>query len=198
VNLRASGVDFAACSSYKWLMGDFGLGFLYVRKEVQSKIKRPWWGYHQFASFSTHVFPYDAPGTTVADYSASPDATGQFAMGTFSWTGLIQLDHSLAWLESVGIPTIQAWRQPMLDRIQKELRARGYEALTPLTSKTSLVAFAFRDARQKLAPLLEKAGVRITTSQNRFRVSIAVFNDMHDIDRLLGALPASPSEPPRT
>lgn len=199
VNLRAAGVDFAACSSYKWLMGDFGLGFLYVRKEVQPRIKRPWWGYHQVASFSTHVFPHDAPGTTVADYAASPDATGHFAMGTFSWTGLIQLDHSLAWLESVGIAAIQTWRQPMVDRIQKELRARGYEPLTPLNSRTSLVAFALADARTRLAPLLEKAGVRITTSQNRFRVSVAVFNDMADIDRLLSVLPASPpSGPPRT
>lgn len=27
-DVKASGVDFAACSSFKWLMGDFGLGFL--------------------------------------------------------------------------------------------------------------------------------------------------------------------------
>jgi selenocysteine lyase/cysteine desulfurase len=34
--------------------------------------------------------------------------------------------------------------------------------------------------------------VRITVSQHRFRVSLAVFNDMNDVDRLLEALPASP------
>jgi selenocysteine lyase/cysteine desulfurase len=27
LDVRASGLDFAATSSYKWLMGDFGLGF---------------------------------------------------------------------------------------------------------------------------------------------------------------------------
>ena len=80
----------------------------------------------------------------------------------------------------------------MIDRIQKELRARGYEPLTPLASKTPLVAFALADARDKLADRLEKAGVRITTSKNRFRVSIAVFNDMNDVDRLLEALPRTP------
>ena len=35
VDVRASGVDFAACSSYKWLMADFGLGFVYARRESQ-------------------------------------------------------------------------------------------------------------------------------------------------------------------
>jgi selenocysteine lyase/cysteine desulfurase len=28
--VTASGIDFASCSSFKWLMGDFGLGSLYV------------------------------------------------------------------------------------------------------------------------------------------------------------------------
>ena len=192
IDLRASGVDFAASSSYKWLMGDFGLGFLYVRQEVQDRVRRPWWGYHQVDTFKTHVFPHDAPGTTVADYTTSPDASGRFGMGTFSWPGIIQLDYSLAWLNQLGIPAIQAWRQPLIDAVQTDLRRRGYEPMTPLDSKTPLVAFALEDARAKLAEPLKAANVRITTSQNRFRVSISVFNDMNDIDRLLGALPKAP------
>ena len=30
INVESMGIDFAACNSYKWLMGDFGAGFLYV------------------------------------------------------------------------------------------------------------------------------------------------------------------------
>jgi selenocysteine lyase/cysteine desulfurase len=192
LDLRASGVDFAASSSYKWLMGDFGLGFLYVRREIQERIRRPWWGYHQVASFKTHVFPHDPSGPAVADYTSSPNASGRFAMGTFSWTGLVQLDYSLAWLNQLGVSAIQAWRQPLVNAVQTELRRRGYEPMTPLDSKTPLVAFALQDARTKLADPLKAANVRITTSQNRFRVSISIFNDMNDIDRLLEALPKSP------
>lgn len=192
LDLRAAGVDFAATSSYKWLMGDFGLGFLYVRKEVQEKVKRPWWGYHQVARFQTHVFPYDAPGAGVADYAAQQNAAGAFAMGTTSWTGVVQLDHTLPWIRALDVARIQAWRQPMIDAIQGDLRRRGYEPLTPLDSRTPLVAFALRDARAKLRDPLAKAGVRITASQNRFRASISVFNDMNDVDRLLAALPKAP------
>src|SRR5690606_20714604 len=98
VDLRAAGVDFAATSSYKWLMGDFGLGFLYVRKEVQEKIRRPWWGYHQLAAFQTHVYPYDEPAASVATYQARTDAAGLFAMSTMPWSNVVQLEHSLDWL----------------------------------------------------------------------------------------------------
>jgi selenocysteine lyase/cysteine desulfurase len=191
-NLRATGVDFAASSSYKWLMGDFGLGFLYVRKEIQEKIRRPWWGYHQVASFKTHVFPYDEPGSEVATYTSSQDAAGRFAMGTISWTSIVHLEYSLGWLNRVGVENIQRWRQPMVDTVQKELRRRGYEPLTPLDSKTPMVAFALKDARAKLSDRLKSSKVRITVSANRFRVSVATFNDMNDIDRLLGTLPSTP------
>ncbi len=193
LDLRAAGVDFAASSSYKWLMGDFGLGFLYVRKEVQDRLARPWWGYHQVGGrFVTHVFPFDPPGSTTADYGYADGAEGRFAMGTTSWTGVVQLEHSLGFIRELGLPAIQAWRQPLADAVQGELRRRGYQPMTPLDSRTPLVAFALKDARAKLAEPLAKAGVRMTVSANRFRISLSVFNDMNDVDRLLEALPKAP------
>ena len=33
LDVRAIGLDFAACSGFKWLMADFGLGFLYARED---------------------------------------------------------------------------------------------------------------------------------------------------------------------
>ena len=193
LDLRAAGVDFAACSSYKWLMGDFGLGFLYVRREVQEKLPHPWWGYHQVGGrFTTHVFPFDPPGETVADYGYAKGATGKFAMGTTSWTGVVQLEHTLAWINRIGVPNIQAHRQPMADAVQTELRRRGYQPMTPLGSRTALVAFALKDARAKLGDLLQKNDIRLTVSANRFRVSLALFNDMNDVDRLLAVLPKAP------
>ncbi|MDO8901644.1 MAG: aminotransferase class V-fold PLP-dependent enzyme [Phenylobacterium sp.] len=192
IDLRKAGVDFAASASYKWLMGDFGLAFLYVRREVQEKLRRPWWGYHQLAKFQTHVYPHDAPGETVADYEASDDAAGLFAMGAAPWTGVVQLNWSLTWLNRVGVEAIQAWRQPMADAIQTELRGRGYAPLTPQGSRTPLVAFSLKDARAKLAEPMSQASIRLGLSTHRFRVSLAVFNDMNDVDKLLSVLPPTP------
>lgn len=193
LDLRAAGVDFAASSSYKWLMGDFGLAFLYVRREIQDKIARPWWGYHQVGGrFTTHVLPFDPPGERTADYGYAEGATGKFAMGTTSWTGVVQLEHSLAWIRQLGVANIQAYRQPMATAIQTELRRRGYQPMTPLDSRTPLVAFALKDARAKLGDLLAKNDIRMTVSANRFRVSLSVFNDMNDVDKLLAVLPKAP------
>jgi selenocysteine lyase/cysteine desulfurase len=63
IDVRESGVDFCACSTYKWLMGDFGVGFLYVRKDRLDKLKRSLYGYRQLSSYAFHTFPFDAPGS---------------------------------------------------------------------------------------------------------------------------------------
>ena len=93
---------------------------------------------------------------------------------------------------TLGVQQHFTHRQPLARTIQDDLRRRGYEPLTPLDSRTPLVAFALKDARAKLAEPLKKAGVTITVSQNRFRVSLAAFNDANDVDRLLSALPKAP------
>ncbi len=187
LDVKDSGVDFAACATYKWLMGDFGLGFLYVREGLLPQVKRTQFGYYQLDQFQTHVYPFDPPAAAVADYKARPDATGQFATGTTSGAGIAQLDYSLDYIRRIGVGAIQRYRQPLLDKARRELERKGYACMTPEGSTSPLLAFAYKDAG-KLETRLDAAKVKITLSRNRFRLSPSVFNDMTDIDLLLEAL----------
>jgi selenocysteine lyase/cysteine desulfurase len=189
VDVRATGVDFAACASYKWLMGDFGLGFLYVRKDLIPRLRPPYMGYHQIKSFTPHYLPGDPPGPGVASYSRFEGATGLFGQGTFSFGVAAMLNHSLDYLRALGVPAIQAHARTLTDRLKQELPRRGYPLYTPMESRTPLVACLLPNARQVLGQVLSDAKIRITLSGNRFRASVSVFNDMDDIERLLAALP---------
>ncbi len=189
VDLRDSGVDFAACASYKWLMGDFGLGFLYVRKGVQADLKRAHYGYYGLSSFQSHIYPLDPPGETIVDYGFRDDAAGHFALGTHSHVAPAMLDYSLAYILELGVENIQAHARPLIDRLKEEIPRRGYTMMTPADSATPMAAFVQADARRTLRPHFDKANVRVTAMGNRFRPSVSVFNDMEDIERLLAALP---------
>ena len=188
VDLHASGVDFAAGSSYKWLMGDFGLGFLYVRKEVQSQLKRTNYGYYGMSEFRSHVYPFDPPGDSIVDYAFRDDATGLFALGTRASSVIALLQYSLDYILKVGVKNIQAHAQTMIERLHEELPERGFNVMTPRESGSPMIACAYENAREVLAARLREAKVRITVSRNRFRISVSVFNDMNDIDRLLVVL----------
>lgn len=189
VDLHASGVDFAASASYKWLMGDFGIGFLYARADRMDRLTRKRFGYYGLARFTSHAYPLDPPGETIADVAARDDAEGMFAMGTRSHAGIVQLDWSLGYLLDLGVDRLTAWRQPLLDRLRAGLEAKGYSVATPPGCRAPLMTCVLADARAKLGERLTSAGVRITLSKNRFRVCPSVFNDEQDIDRLLDALP---------
>jgi selenocysteine lyase/cysteine desulfurase len=188
LDLHASGVDFAACASYKWLMGDFGLGFLYVRKGIQPELKRTNYGYYGIGEFKPHVYPLDPPGPSIADYAFQANATGEFALGTHAEVIIAQLNHSLDYIAGLGVENIQAHAQSLTERLKRELPQLGYKLLTPLETRTPLVACLLPDARKRLAPRLKDAKIRLTLAANRFRASVSVFNTMQDIDRMLAVL----------
>lgn len=189
IDVRASDVDFAASASYKWLMGDFGLGFLYVRANLRARLKRTHFGYYQLASFTPHVYPFDPRGDTVADTTPRDDMEGLFAGGTRSHAVLAQLDWSLSYILGIGVERMVAHRLPLLRRLREGLAKKGYTIVTPLGTCTPLITCALEGAASRLSDPMKAANLRITLSRNRLRVCPSVFTDERDIDRLLTALP---------
>ncbi|MFT4077552.1 MAG: aminotransferase class V-fold PLP-dependent enzyme [Asticcacaulis sp.] len=187
VDVKASGVDFAACASYKWLMGDFGLGFVYARKGVQHLIKRPFVGYYALNAFTPHLYPLDAPGNQPAEYGFENSAKGLFAVGTSSESLLAQLDYSLGYLLANGPSRIQAHAQTLTTQLKTELPKLGYKVMTPADSRSPMVACIYPNARG-LDDKLTAGKVKISLSANRFRFSVSVFNDYADIEHALAVL----------
>lgn len=188
MDVKDSGVDFCSTATYKWLMGDFGVGLLYVKAEQLARLKHVQYGYRQIDKFISHVFPFDPPGEGVYESSGRQDTGGHFEVGTLGNGGVAALNYSLKYLLEAGVAQIQAYRQPMIDKLQKELPRLGYASMTPPETKSAIASFVCKDAQKVIQPKLEKAGVFVSVYENRMRISPSFFNDMADIDRLLNAL----------
>jgi selenocysteine lyase/cysteine desulfurase len=188
VDVKASGVDFCASASYKWLMGDFGLGFLYAKKSVLGAgIVRPVHSYRQLRGYSNHMFPYDAPSPSVVEWEQQETAAGYFEQGTLA-NGVSEiLAYSLQYIQTLGVESIQKHSQSLIARLRLEVPRLGHELITPENAMGPLVAFQLKDPALVEARL-NKAKVDVTISDHRMRVSPSVYNDQHDIDRLLEAL----------
>jgi selenocysteine lyase/cysteine desulfurase len=188
IDVRASGVDFCACSSFKWLMGDFGLGFLYVREALLGTvIHRSEYGYQQ-ADTVMHYLPSDPPADVPVTWTMHADARAHFQVGTYGQGTLNALTVSLAYLQRIGVARIHAHRQPLLQRLHQELPRLGFRAITPPGTSSAIAAFTARDAEKRFAARLKEANVAVTLSGERLRVSPSLFNDLPDVDRLLEAL----------
>jgi len=188
IDVRASGVDFCACSSFKWLMADFGLGFLFVKEDLLDRIvRRSQYGYYQAAELDSHFLPGDSPNSAAYTWELEKNATGHFEVGTPAIGTAHVLAQSLPYIRKLGVENIYAHRQPMLKRLQEEMPRLGYAPLTPPESTSALVSFAVKDYAPVLQRL-QKAKVNARVSRRYIRISPSVFNDMNDIEKLLEAL----------
>ncbi len=190
IDVKAMGIDFACCASYKWLMGDFGLAFLYANKDLVQELQPPWYGYRQTRNFvtpQTRLYPFDPPGEP--PYTSEPmGGVGGIFNAAFP-PRMIEAgaNVSLDLLLETGVETLQAYRQPMIEALQESLTARGFRPYTPADSTSPIVSFIYRDS-QRLDERMARAGVSISTYNDRFRISPSFFNDMNDIDRVIEAL----------
>jgi selenocysteine lyase/cysteine desulfurase len=187
IDVRASGVDFCACSSFKWLMGDFGLGFLYAREDLLPKIRRTQYGYHSAKRIDTHFLPYDPPAGTPFTWELGTDASAHFEVGSNAFGPMAALGFSLPYIQKLGVEAIEAHRQPLLERLRKEMPRLGFEPVTPPGTKSALITFIVKD-RQPVLERLKKATVNVRLGAHFMRVSPSIYNDMQDIERLLEAL----------
>jgi selenocysteine lyase/cysteine desulfurase len=179
IDVRAMGIDFGSTATYKWLMGERGFGFLYVRDDLQNTVvPTTRYGHRQLAKF-------DRLGIT---WEPLPGAA-RYETGTFPNALALCAHTSLQYIEKLGIANIRAHARQLTGRLQKELPARGYPSLTPKDNQTPIVAFQLTDA-EATARKLRQANVAATIVQGekRLRLAVSVFNTQEDIDKLLAAL----------
>ena len=188
-DVKASGVDFAACSSFKWLMGDYGLGFLYARDDLLDRVRRPLLGYYQADDMTDHEPPFDTGASEPVSWTLKRDATGHFEAGSIAGALGAGLAASLAYVKDVGVANIQAYRQPMIEKLRAEVPRFGLRCVTPPQSTASIITFARKGLGASDVPKkLDRAKVNVRIADNWMRVSPSIYNDMDDVDRLLEAL----------
>ena len=188
IDVKDCNVDFCACSTYKWLMGDFGIGFLYVRKDRLPLLNRTLIGYRQIDNFTSHILPFDPPGDTAFESTALSTMSGHFEVGTFANEGIVALRYSVNYLNTIGVDAIQQYRQPLINLLQEKIPDDKFIALTPKNSNSPIVCFAYENAGRLLPPKLDHAGINIQVYEHYIRISPSFYNDMSEIEQLIEVL----------
>jgi selenocysteine lyase/cysteine desulfurase len=184
VDVRALGIDFASAGTYKWLMGERGFGFLYVRDELQgTALPTTRYGHRQVANFNR------------ADLTWEPlPGAARYETGGIPVLLAAAVSEGIDYVNRLGLDKIRAHARQLTDRLQSELPALGYKALTPRDTQTPIVAFEVKDAAAAQKALqAAKIAATIIANENRLRLSVSVFNSHDDIDRVVAALGRRPS-----
>ena len=187
IDVRAMGIDFAACSTFKWLMGVKGFGFLYVREDLQGTVAKPT---QHCGGVSFEYPPWRQAAHSDGDIAYAPvSGPGMYEVSYPSYEGAVSAQVSLRYILDLGIDRIRAHARELTDRLQREMPALGYRSITPHDNQSPIVSFVAADPDATMARL-KQAGVHVALRfGDIMRISPSVYNNHHDLDRLLAALP---------
>jgi selenocysteine lyase/cysteine desulfurase len=179
VDVKALGIDFASAGTYKWLMGERGLGFLYVREDLQGTVlPTTRYGHRQVTNFNR------------ADLTWEPlPGAAKYETGGIGVLLAACVSAGIDYVQGLGLDKIRAHARQLTDRLQRELPPLGYKPLTPQGNETPILAFELKDAAATTKALQAgKIAATVIGNENRLRLSVSVFNTHEDIDRVIEAL----------
>jgi len=177
--------DFLAAAGYKWLLGPYSLGFLYVapRHQQGRPIEHNWIiraGSEDFTSLSNYERALELrPGARRFDVGE----TSNFALMPMAIAALEQL---LEW----GVASVGETIRVLTDALVRRAAEIGLDAVPAARRAPHYVGLRFPrgvppDLPQRLAADRIYASVR---GRSALRVTPHVYNTAADIDRLIGAI----------
>jgi selenocysteine lyase/cysteine desulfurase len=179
VDVKALGIDFASAGTYKWLMGERGFGFLYVREDLQgTALPTTRYGHRQVTNFNRAALTWQPlPGAA------------RYETGGIPVLLAAAVSEGINYVNTLGLDKIRAHARQLTDRLQSELPGLGYKPLTPPGTETPILAFELKDAAatQKALQAAKVTGT-IVGNESRLRLSVSVFNNHEDIDRVVAVL----------
>jgi selenocysteine lyase/cysteine desulfurase len=179
VDVKALGIDFASAGTYKWLMGERGLGFLYVREDLQGTVlPTTRFGHRQVANFNRAELTWEPlPGAA------------KYETGGIGVLLAACVSAGIDYVQTLGLDKIRAHARQLTDRLQKELPPLGYKPLTPIDNQTPILAFELKDTAATTKALQAgKVAATVIGNEHRLRLSVSVFNTHDDIDRVVEVL----------
>jgi cysteine desulfurase/selenocysteine lyase len=182
LDVRRCQIDFLAAGAHKWMLGPMGIGFLYVRRELQE---------HLWPAAISHFGVRQNPDSLLKYELSFRHTAEKFEGGLPNYAGILGFDAALGFLSRVGWGAIRARVLMLTDHLCANLMQRGYRLLSHRGAgeKSATVTFVSeRTSSPELLARLTTAGIIVSLREGAIRVAPYFYNTVEDIDRMLAAL----------
>ncbi len=186
LNLSRVQPDFLVAVGYKWLLGPYGLGYLYVApkwREHGIPLEQSWLtrsGSEDFARLVDYKDEYRL-GARRFDMGEFP----QFVLVPMAMAALHQI---LDW----GVSNIQEAISALTTKIAEYARGEGYSVLPPDERCGHMIGIRYPGGIPgELPTLLRESRVFVSIRGDSIRIAPHLYNDRNDIDRLFEVLRAA-------
>ncbi len=186
IDLSQWDVDAVVCAGYKWLLGPYGTGFCWIRKEVRQQLnyaQNYWISLMDEASLNAQ-----GPIHLKDDHSARR----YDVFCTANFFNYVPWAASIEYLLSIGLDNVDQHNQALVDQLVDGLNGKRFDLISPGPKKerTNMVVFSCKDASQnpRLFEFLKGKGFYLALWRNKLRVSPHIYNTSQEMEGLRTAL----------
>lgn len=172
VDVREWGADAVCASGHKWLLGPWGVGFMYVDPDSIEQFRPRHIGYWSVTDPTGEGIEYHP---NAHRFEVSTGAVAPYA-------GLIE---AIDIAESIGLKSIERRIERLTDRLKGEL---GGRLISPEAYESGLVAFEVDDAEAFVERAADSNVVVRDLPSGAIRASVHAFNTAEEVDSLLELL----------
>jgi cysteine desulfurase / selenocysteine lyase len=186
IDLSQWDVDAVVCAGYKWLLGPYGTGFCWIKKEVRQQLE-----YAQ--NYWIALMDEEALNTEgVINLKDDHSARRYDVFGTANFFNYVPWQASIEYLLSIRLDNVDKHNQMLVDQIVNGLNQKHFDLLSPRpkSERTNIVVFSHKDASQnpRLFGFLKSKGFYLALWKNKLRVSPHIYNTSREMEGLLTAL----------
>ncbi len=185
-------VDIASAGAQKWMLSPQGTGIFYVSEEMKKKLIAPW--------RSWLGVDWKCDWSNLRDFGRPFESSArQYELGTYPGPLVMSLDWALTFINHLGVADIQRHNHDLLDRLIGYLENEpSYRITSCLEGKhrSSILTFTVAEGDVRaLHHRLLRTGIVTALREGSVRVSVHLFNNIADINRLIAALKAAAKRP---
>lgn len=182
VDVKATPVDFLACGAQKWLLGPWGTGFLYARKELCTTLEPSFAGWAAFRGSD------DYTSLTSYDPRPWPDAR-RFELLTFPVQDFAAMNASVRLILGIGVGAVLTHTRGLHRPVTEWIDQHGGTVSSPRGARGSaILCIRPRGDVATVYAGLQAAGVHCSLREGSIRLSPHLFNTTEEIDKLLTTL----------
>ncbi|HEX3799448.1 MAG TPA: aminotransferase class V-fold PLP-dependent enzyme [Verrucomicrobiae bacterium] len=181
-------IDFLAADAHKWLLGPCAAGLMYVKQDLQEKLRPPVYGSNNVRS----------PNFIAQEQITFRSGPYRFEAGTYNLLGQVGLNAAMELLLEIGIDNIAAELLRKRALLVPALQAKGYQVLAAKAGpETASGIVTFYHADETIIPALhqklEAANIITSLRNDRagrryIRLSPHFYNTDAELNHLLEML----------
>ncbi len=180
VDVQACGIDYLSCGGFKGLLSGFGIGFIYCRNSLVSRI------IPMSADENTVELPALQNRTSIQEIPfVFLHNAERFEYGSMNTQGILLMHHSLSLLEDLGVKNVEAHILAREAELRQQLSGTRLDILPSGELPSGmLVAYYPEQCSEQVELLLNTEGIRMTHRPGYLRLSIGVHNTTQDMVRI--------------